>query len=1175
MQGVLLGGRYQILEVLRAGGFGQTYIAEDTQRPGNPRCLVKQLKPGRNDEAFMQVTRRLFNTEAEILEKLGQHDQIPLLLAYFEENQEFYLVQEFIIGQTLSDELAREKHFSEPKVIRLLRDALGILEFVHSQKVIHRDIKPQNLIRRHQDGKLVLIDFGAVKEIGNPLVGDVGEVDETGMTVAVGTRGYMPGEQLVGKPRFNSDIYALGMTAIQSLTGVRPAKFMDDPYTSEVIWRDRVQVSDRLGAILDKMIRYDFRDRYQSVTEVLQDLQPASKQSSVTLSLPLKLPTRLSTLPLGNTDLKTVQQQAKRVWKQGLKAGPLSELRRSFKNFKRQTRHRSWQQNLLWGLQTIAAGPLGAVVVTLIVTGLIQGVRYSGRLQPLELAMFDRMVQQQPPEENDPRLLVVAIAETDLEQQQWPLSQETVAQLLKKLQKYKAYAIGLNLDLTLLKEPGQAALVEELKKNNVIMTRDIEKTQDNTALPVRSRERTSFSNIPIDSDGIVRRTWLFTNPGEGIIYSLPFSLALAYLTTLPKYTIIEGIPGYTVNEDLPNFAQIEPSSAQNNDANPDFVQMGTAVFRPLATDSGGYQNIDIQGYQSLLNYRSTDSVDSIAREVTLTQILTNQFDPDWVKDKAVIVGPTAPSIDTLLLTPYQNDGQPLKLSQTRLHAQMLSQILSGALDSRPLFQFWSGGTELWWIFGWGLTGGILAWFGRRYLILGLGGAALLGILFYSYYSNFNQQKWIPLVAPAINLTTTAGIVTIWRIVQAKQQQQKLHPDESILTAAKENNADPPTGMEYLSAAEITASNDQPALLSGIDSRVQPTGMDYLAAADNSHSAAAMTGLEDFSLDAIAEDNRPNPLTILDDTEPERGVASHPPTTLEAPAAEDRYAVNRNPTMLDFPTAAEDSTDPPTVLDAIGEGNDPEQPTELDFPVTVQQGNTDPPTVVEYPAAIADRQPEETAAKVEVPPAVRQRIHLQPGSAGMMVRGTLAPNQRHYYLLHSTDEKFLSIQVVTGAVNLVVFDPENQVIGAIAKDRERWQDWLTNAGDYSIGVTTTVAEEYAISLELADEESTLKDDTVPVSASFGRLKNAAKQNRIRSLLEPNEVKSYQFTCRQGQRLTVQVLEGEVQLSAIAPDGRKIQAKVGGAKQWRSALPATGKYTVEVAALSASAVRLYVV
>ncbi|MBW4635264.1 MAG: serine/threonine protein kinase [Iphinoe sp. HA4291-MV1] len=182
-------GRYKIIRLLGHGGFSVTYLAQDRDLPSNPPCVVKHLKPISSDSATLSIARKLFDKEAQVFYRLGQHGQIPQLFAHFEENGEFYLVQEFIDGHNFSQELTPGKRFGEEEVVKRLQEILEALAFVHQQRIIHRDIKPQNLIRRRTDRKIVLIDFGAVKEIGSLAVNTQGQVSST---IAIGTPGYMP-----------------------------------------------------------------------------------------------------------------------------------------------------------------------------------------------------------------------------------------------------------------------------------------------------------------------------------------------------------------------------------------------------------------------------------------------------------------------------------------------------------------------------------------------------------------------------------------------------------------------------------------------------------------------------------------------------------------------------------------------------------------------------------------------------------------------------------------------------------------------------------------------------------------------------------------------------------------------------------------------------------------------
>lgn len=279
--------RYRIVKFLESGSFGDTYIAEDIDLPSNPKCVVKQLKPKTSEPEVMLVARRLFESEAEVLYRLGNlSNQIPKLFAHFEENGEFYLVQEFIDGYNLTAEIIPGSQWSEGEVVKLLQEILQVLTVVHQENIIHRDIKPQNLMRRRDDGKIVLIDFGAVKEIKGLTANTQGQVTST---IAIGSNGYMPNEQANSKPKLCSDIYAVGVIGIQALTGKLPQDFQEDSTNGEIIWQHEAKVSDKLADVLTKIVRYKFSERYQTASEALQALSsisPALSKSTTSWKLP-------------------------------------------------------------------------------------------------------------------------------------------------------------------------------------------------------------------------------------------------------------------------------------------------------------------------------------------------------------------------------------------------------------------------------------------------------------------------------------------------------------------------------------------------------------------------------------------------------------------------------------------------------------------------------------------------------------------------------------------------------------------------------------------------------------------------------------------------------------------------------------------------------------------------
>ena len=293
--GCLLNQRYQVEQLLGSGGFSQTYQARDLHKPSYPVCVIKHLRPASSDTHYLQTAHSLFHAEAASLERLGSHSQIPSLLAYFEEQQNFFLVQDYVDGQLLTTELQPGCTWTEPQVLVLLRDILKILEFVHGHGIIHRDIKPDNLIRRNGDCQIVLIDFGSVKQIRTSTMS--GQT-HSNATIAIGTKGYIAPEQGQGNPSARSDLYSLGMIAIQALTGLDPTRFQHDSQ-GEICWQTQSHISSALADLIYRLSAFHFKDRYVSATDALSAVMALLEPSlaGATQSFQAITPTLLAPLP--------------------------------------------------------------------------------------------------------------------------------------------------------------------------------------------------------------------------------------------------------------------------------------------------------------------------------------------------------------------------------------------------------------------------------------------------------------------------------------------------------------------------------------------------------------------------------------------------------------------------------------------------------------------------------------------------------------------------------------------------------------------------------------------------------------------------------------------------------------------------------------------------------------
>ena len=290
MNTLLLSNRYQILQTLARGGFGETFLAVDTHMPSQSTCVIKQLKPILLETPHLQqsVTQQ-FEREAAILEELGEgHDQIPCLYAYFVEEGNFYLVQQWIEGVTLTEKLQREGVLPPEEVRKIISSLLPVLTYVHNQQIIHRDVKPDNIILRQIDGLPVLMDFGAVKEA----MTGTAQTPDSQFSAKIGTASYMASEQAAGRPLYSSDLYSLGLTAVYLLTGKTPDNLNTDSSTGEFVWREHLpDVDPTLARVIDSAICFDPSDRFPTASKMLAALQCQTlTEKKANLSLSSKSP---------------------------------------------------------------------------------------------------------------------------------------------------------------------------------------------------------------------------------------------------------------------------------------------------------------------------------------------------------------------------------------------------------------------------------------------------------------------------------------------------------------------------------------------------------------------------------------------------------------------------------------------------------------------------------------------------------------------------------------------------------------------------------------------------------------------------------------------------------------------------------------------------------------------
>lgn len=377
-------------------------------------------------------------------------------------------------------------------------------------------------------------------------------------------------------------------------------------------------------------------------------------------------------------------------------------------------------------------------LASVLVTGLITGVRSLGFLQQGELSAFDSMIRMRPDEGADKRLLVVTVTEADIQAQQQrqksSLSDSTLQQLLQKLSLYKPRVIGLDIYRDFPVDSQYADLATRLRTdNNFIAICQASGSKQQTVgispPPEVPPNRIGFSDVVFDSDLVIRRHLLSITPEPESNcksrYSLNFQLARQYLAQ-------QGI--------------------QFNITDDGYLQLAKVVFKPIDVPTGGYQQFNAGGHQILLNYRSSRQV---AKQVSVAQVLNNQFNPDWVKDKIVLIGVDSQSAKDYFLTPYSMATTPhQEIPGVVLHAHMVSQILSAVLDKRPLLWVLPTWGEILWICATSLIAGILAVYSRSLLKLAILISAELLILYGCCFILLLHGGWMPFLPSALGLVIT-------------------------------------------------------------------------------------------------------------------------------------------------------------------------------------------------------------------------------------------------------------------------------------------------------------------------------------------------------------------------------------------------------------------------------------
>ncbi|MEM0980608.1 MAG: EAL domain-containing protein [Cyanobacteria bacterium P01_H01_bin.58] len=387
------------------------------------------------------------------------------------------------------------------------------------------------------------------------------------------------------------------------------------------------------------------------------------------------------------------------------------------------------------------------LIASLMAATLVTGIKKVGSLQRFELFIFDYLVRLQPALEQDPRLVIVGITESDIQQYGWPLSDQTLATLIESIQAYSPQVIGLDIYRKTHHPPGRDSLEKELAAANLIAITNVGSSTQAGEVPPPDTvpwERVGFNNLTVDPDGVVRRSLLFVDHPEKPYYSFALRVALAALE----------------------------ESAQTFQHDDQALSINGHPIKRLQEQSGGYQTIDNRGFQTLLRYRSRYSP---VAQLSIDEVLKGEFDPTKLTNKIVLIGSTAPSLKDEFFTPYSaSDNNRFTLSGVVVHAQMISQLLDIADSQLAQYQFLPQLGEFIWLLGWTVITSVLAWYVRRPEILLASGIGVLLLLCGVGWLGLTQLVWLPIFEPLLGVLMAAGIVVAQKSIYRSTHDDLTH-----------------------------------------------------------------------------------------------------------------------------------------------------------------------------------------------------------------------------------------------------------------------------------------------------------------------------------------------------------------------------------------------------------------